>query len=122
MITLATLKDATEQEVFDQVYVHLLTQNERSVNELSGCSYRSGNLKCAAGCLIDDSEYRSEMDRNPNGMSGWRKLVSIGLVPDSHCYLIRRLQEVHDACDVHEWKEVLNSLAKEFNLTVPKLY
>lgn len=56
MITLKTLADATEQEVFDQVANHLLTQMKKSEHtrknpyEYVNCLYRSSDgLKCAAG-------------------------------------------------------------------------
>lgn len=42
MITLKTLSQATEQEVFDQVANHLLTQMEQSA-VAGGCWYRSTN-------------------------------------------------------------------------------
>lgn len=67
-ITLATLAQATEQEVFDQVARHLLAQGVQStMMRLDGvsttCQYRGeGGRKCAAGALIGDDEYRPWMD------------------------------------------------------------
>ena len=43
MITLATLSQATEQEVFDQVAVHLMTQGEKSSTGAT-CRYRWNGL------------------------------------------------------------------------------
>ena len=56
MITLATLEQATAQQVFTQVKNHLLKQNEKSM--INGiCAYRGSNgLQCAAGCLMSDEE------------------------------------------------------------------
>lgn len=58
-ITLKNLHEATEQQVFDQVAGHLLTQKE--VLPSPACFYRGPNgLKCAAGCLIANDEYMPE--------------------------------------------------------------
>ncbi len=43
----------TKQEIFDKVATHLLTQNEKALNSVGGCVYRTDKgLKCAVGCLI----------------------------------------------------------------------
>lgn len=60
MIALKTLAQVTDQEVFDQVKTHLLSQKVKSMSRTleDTCAYRSANsLKCAAGCLIGDDEY-----------------------------------------------------------------
>lgn len=118
MITLKTLPQATAQEVFDHVVNHLLTQNERAVvgREIEGaefgndCRYRLNNLKCAAGCLIGDEEYRDTFE----GLD-WRYLVGIGAVPDAHSDLIVKLQQIHDHCLPPTWREQLKCLAKKLN-------
>lgn len=68
-ITLNTLPQATEQELFDYIATHLLTQNEKSMSSM-GCQYHIKDLKCAAGCLIDRTEY----DQNFEGKD-WSTLV-----------------------------------------------
>ena len=112
-ITLATLSQATEQEVFDYVAHHMLTQNEKST--LGGdnrCVYRNFNhLKCAAGCLISDYEYQGKFE----GMS-WEELIAQGLVPSDHKALIMNLQQVHDDFEVSKWRDQLNKVADEFSL------
>lgn len=96
-ITLATLPYASAQDVFNFVGEHLITQGEKSIDEdafdysLIYCKYRSGNNKCAAGCLISDEEYNEDMEK-----ISWRSLVHDGLVPSEHSYLINRLQVIHD--------------------------
>ena len=58
-ITLSTLSEATEQQVFDQVKNHMLTQMKKSMLESNGdpCAYRGfDGLQCAAGCLMSDEE------------------------------------------------------------------
>src|SRR5690348_12910594 len=101
-ITLATLAQATAQEVFDQVAVHLLKQYRRSIDEKGNCFYRSVSyggktLMCAAGCLIADHEYRPEMDSGGGTGTTWHALVRRQLVPvHATEMLIAELQRVHD--------------------------
>jgi hypothetical protein len=96
MITLKNLNEASEQEVFDQVAVHLLKQGKVSQNS-EGCAYRSSSgLKCAAGCLIADDEYKEWFEQR-----GWRDLVKDEFVPEAHGMLIQDLQGVHDNAEVY---------------------
>jgi hypothetical protein len=112
MITLATLGSATEQEVFDQVATHLLTQKQKCLsNEGGGCSYRNNGLKCAAGCLIGDDEYYTGMERRR-----WNRLVENGVVPGDHVDLITKLQSIHDNNDPSEWRMALWHFANEYRL------
>jgi len=117
MITLKTLKDATAQEVFNQVTTHLLNQNCRSVNKVGydgveSCMYHgNGGLKCAAGCLIGDDEYRKDMEGYD-----WPELVDKGRVPAYHLGLITKLQKVHDGLTPNMWVENLKNTAKEYGL------
>lgn len=126
MITLANLKDATAQQIFDQVATHLLTQNKQSMKsgDVNVCLYRNGEgLKCAAGCLIGDDEYKPEMDSSgtigggTKVGSGWGRLVERGLVPSEHEELITSLQRVHDAYLPTHWGVQLANLANRFDLT-----
>ncbi len=111
-ITLATLHLATEQEVFDQVCSHLLTQNKKSQLSASTCAYKNEEgLKCAAGCLISNEEY----DKTMEGHS-WSSLVRAKLVPKCHEVLISRLQLIHDNVQVEYWESYFKDSAKEFHL------
>jgi hypothetical protein len=117
MITLATLGGATEQEVFDQVAKHLLTQQKRSVTkgeEYFSCAYKNENgLSCAAGCLIADDEYHEDMEG-----SGWDVLVEEDVVPTENCLeLIVALQDIHDRKPVKEWRTALGRLATLYKLS-----
>lgn len=92
-ITLATLAQATEQQIFDQVARHLLKQGQRAVVEGGTCKYRYNGLMCAAGCLISDDEYSENMD-----ISGsWGSLVEAGWVTTNHADFVYALQKMHDA-------------------------
>lgn len=107
MITLATLKDATAQEVYDQVKNHLLTQNKRSEG-IDSCVYRNNyGLKCAAGCLISDEEYNKDMENR-----AWDD----PMFPEYHRQLIRGMQKIHDVADVRKWRYELKLLAISHNL------
>ena len=121
MITLKTLPQATSQQVFDHVVNHLLTQNEKAgvvggeIEEAelgNGCRYRLNNLKCAAGCLIGDEEYRGTFE----GFD-WKYLVETSAVPDAHSELIVKLQRIHDDNEPEEWPYFLKQLAESEGLT-----
>lgn len=118
MITLKTLPQATEQEVFDQVAKHLLTQGvtsrKRVVNSEGGtsmpCQYRGDNgLQCAAGCLISDEEYE-DLPLIAEGKT-WRGLRDLALVPLEHFVLVGELQAIHDQYSPSNWKHQLDKLA-----------
>jgi len=122
MITLETLHDATAQEVFNQVAHHLLTQGRQSIgpygNEdfegpTTGCAYRGTHSdKCAAGCLMSDEEYQVSWE----GKS-WGRLVEMKIAPDTHDWLISRLQHIHDSSQPQNWQGELNELAESQGLT-----
>lgn len=111
-ITLATLPQATAQEVYSQVRKHLLTQKIQSMIDFHGCQYHGPEgLMCAAGCLVSDTEYLSEMEGK-----GWEYIVHHGMAPAAHQELISDLQRVHDTKDPANWEYWLNRLAAKFNL------
>lgn len=117
MITLKTLPQATTQEVFDQVAVHLLTQGQKSMDH-SCCVYRGpGGLKCAAGCLISDEEYEKfKVDGEQIENATWNALTSRELVPRNHKSLIRDLQKLHDGVEPEEWYHALIAFSQDQNL------
>lgn len=114
MITLKTLNTATEQEVFDQVTHHLLTQNQRSTDHLSPLYRNSDGLKCAAGCLIADDEYSPEIENKSWGVvvnSYFPNLI------DVHTDLIIDLQKLHDLFEPNSWQRELKKIANHYKLT-----
>lgn len=116
MITLTTLAQASAQEVFDQVRAGLLAQGKQSKNHDGPggrCLYRGPNgFKCAAGFLMDDSEYNcSRMES-----IGWSGLVRRALVPDNHADLIIQLQTIHDKTEPKSWDSALRRLAEQHGL------
>lgn len=107
MITLKTLAQATAQQVYDQVALHLLKQNARSLKD-GKCMYRGDNgTKCAAGCLIDESEYSSIIED-----ISWNDLN----VPQVHDRLISSLQNMHDCGSVADWPDQLRQIAGWYHL------
>lgn len=115
-ITLATLPQATAQQVFDQVATHLLTQGTKSLNG-GRCAYRASDGRmCAAGCLIGSDEYTSDFE-NPDAGNTWGCIIHRGLAPDAHGLLIRALQSVHDGDRVEIWPYSLAKTALEHNLS-----
>lgn len=123
IITLATLKDATAQQVFDQVVGHLRKQGEMSANESGSCYYRfvkeDGTvLKCAAGCLIGDDEYEEEFDNHSAGTT-WNDLLNREQVPATHQELITKLQHVHDG--YQSWEMGFVEVALAYGLTYTPL-
>ena len=99
MITLKTLPQATAQEVFDQVATHLLKQRVASRNFATEmCAYRGAKgRKCAAGCLVSDEEYSTEMENLAWDQINYPKRKFT--VPQEHMKLITALQVVHDSAD-----------------------
>lgn len=117
MITLKTLPEATAQQVFDQVARHLLTQMKRSLDGAEDCVYRGdGGLRCAAGCLISDAEYRPGMEGH-----SWFGLVESKLAPEQHRDLISDLQHLHDTNAPQHWKEELHRTARLCGLSTTVL-
>lgn len=121
MITLSNLHEATIQEVFDQISIHLLTQNEQSFilntdcdHEFKVCAYRGRNeLKCAVGCIISDDEYNKDME----GASWFAISKSYAVLVDSEISLmIGVLQKIHDRDAPIYWKECLINTAIAYGL------
>lgn len=119
-ITLATLAQANPQEIFDQVAVHLLTQNEKSM--LGGaCVYRGQTRKgkklmCAAGCLISDEEVKALSKTQL--ASSWLSLICDSIAPIEYELLIRQFQIIHDNCPVMEWKLHLLKVATQWDFKI----
>lgn len=108
-VNLKNLAQATEQQIFDQVAQHLIKQGRQCSNQAGACLYRHNGMKCAAGALIDDNEYKPEMDQN--GMT-WGMLVDAEIAPVQHRYLVGSLQALHDGRHSFGYVPALRSFAK----------
>jgi len=115
----------TDQEVFDRVALHLLTQNKKSeYTEAEGtipfCKYRnSEGLSCAVGCLIPDDKYDISIE------GGSVESMKVSMILDDlgfgyNTSLLINLQHIHDSFDVDCWEQELRRTAavRELKATV----
>jgi hypothetical protein len=101
--------------LFEKIKTHLLTQNEKSVDEDGICMYRGLNgLMCAAGCLIPDSEYNpADEETSSSDIDFFRSTFN-----DDENELIKAFQMLHDRYVPSEWPYQISKLeqmgAKEY--------
>ena len=110
----------TNQEVFDKVATHLLTQNRKAICPIDGrCRYRtSEGLKCAAGIMISDDEYSPEMESwAVNHLITKYNLEKIAPFKD----LLYKLQGIHDAAEIEDWRNELRKTALRYHLSTSVL-
>lgn len=109
-----------QQEIFDIVSKHLLTQNTQSVFGGGAlCAYRgSQGRKCAIGVLISDEDYKPEME----GMRVSAVLNEFSAVADKlkdvSTFLLGELQRIHDTKLSEQWPEELRAVATRYDLKV----
>lgn len=129
------METKTHIEVFEQVALHLMKQNERCVSddctkdgEVYPCAYRGPRgLSCAVGCLIPDDKY------NPNleGLCAAEMMNKIGggtagafgfKLSPSHfdeamlIDMLQELQNIHDSYEPFEWPDRLCVIATRFDI------
>lgn len=122
-----------KQDIFDKVATHLLKQNKRCEGDVQlvdgsnyhGCLYRGPNsLKCAAGCLIPDEDYKPELEGHSIDEDAPYSLISEYFM-EKYEYnkeiirFIKELQVIHDCSYVEDWKSELKNRAKREGLTFP---
>jgi hypothetical protein len=118
-----------QQEIFDKVASHLITQGVQATyrphpkqrEAYSNCAYRGDNgTMCAAGCLIPDEEYNPEFEGLDWGEVGVEIPSLASLTFEDHD-LISSLQSVHD--NESNWhnidilKEKLRNVAHMYTLS-----
>ncbi len=101
-----------EQEAFEKVTKHLLTQNERAVElDREGtevCRYRTrSGLMCALGCLIPDDEYMSDIEQHGPGYVKKYVLALSDLDTNFMC----DIQMIHDNNEPKKWRDRLEEYA-----------
>lgn len=114
------------QEVFDTVAKHLLTQKQISAN-LAACLYRGhSGLKCAIGCLIPDELYDPAMDDSSSNTGIEETLCEFPqirtLFNGVDERLLSELQLLHDQFDVSEWIDRLRSITRKYILDASVLH
>lgn len=120
----------TNQEMFDKVTVHLLTQNwpstpkpyyPESREKDYTCSYRGHmnggvQLKCAIGCLIPDELYDPKIEGH--GFRGLEQFPALKeLFAGVDVNLGDDLQRLHDIYEPWEWKNRLRTIARSHKLS-----
>ncbi len=111
----------TNQDLFNTVYRHLLTQGVKAIDpQTEKCLYRGPNgTKCAIGCLIPDDRYFPALEgRSVSYNDLAAKAAGIDL---DQINLAVELQVIHDSYPVAEWDKRLQSVARRNNLTIPVL-
>lgn len=111
------------QQLFNDAYLGLKSQDFRQSANDFGCMYRHGKLKCAIGHCIPDHLYDPDMDSltsmstivNNQQVQG----VIDRLYPDFDLDFAEKLQIVHDMADKGSMQESLITLAEEYGLEVP---
>lgn len=98
------------QEVFDTVVAHLRAQGCKAIVD-GACKLRGPNgTKCAAGCLIPDSDYDPDWDNKP--LLGFQYVFA--KVEDSD--FVDKLVVIHDYKEVYAWENQFQKLAERYGL------
>lgn len=118
------------QELFDKIVNHLRTQNKRAFEKYRGvCAYRAYGLKCAAGILIPDRCYSSELEgRLPKDVAIFisekfnteEQEISEAVWSLSHS-LSRKMQYIHDTVNVENWEIHFENTAADWGLEYKEL-
>lgn len=117
----------TEQEIFDKVVTHLLTQGRQSLvdeNLFGGCAYRGHDgTKCAVGCLISDEAYVPALEGQGVYQDDVRAALAasgVDVVGSSRKFdLLCYLQDLHDYSAPINWAHELEGVAHTFGLSMP---
>lgn len=103
-----------KQEIFNTVAQHLLSQNERSM-ENDRCAYRnSAGLKCAVGCLIPDEKYSEDLEGKTVRSFYDTNLFEDVFDPKNNeiWRMLSHLQDIHDGASTVEWYDYLKEYAE----------
>lgn len=115
------LADQTLQQVFERVAVNLLKQNRWSKDEEGVCAYDGGHgRRCAVGWALPESvfkKWRAKLnDRYGNiGIAEREDRTSFPRM----ILMLKRLQIIHDGCKPATWRESLQIVARDMDLTFP---
>lgn len=115
-----------QQDVFDRVAKHLLTQKKRAVDEGDECQYQAPDgCQCAIGCLIKPGQYKGVFEGREI-KSLIRGLIQNGVKISDIFYFdieeygefsfLRNLQNIHDDLEISTWKDALEKFGQRYNL------
>jgi hypothetical protein len=120
------------QKIFNHVANHLISQSAKAQDDDGACRYRARvnnqTLKCAIGCLIDDSVYEqyacgsfNKLEEKPVDYKIVREaLTKSGIdLEDRDADFLRELQEIHDHSPVALWGTRLTEFARQHELKLP---
>jgi hypothetical protein len=112
------------QETFDKVYKHLLTQRKQCFRTFPGGKQEPGyygdtsGMRCAIGCLIAPHEYRNSMEGETITVLRENYYVEAFFGVDHR--LLCHLQMIHDMRPPSDWEACLVQCAEYFGLKVPE--
>ncbi len=100
------------QEIFSKMKNHLISQNEKCRDPVTGrCKLRFNNLKCAASTLIPDSDYSEELEN-----SSFYAFFSESGYSREELRLIEDVQLIHDYEEVSNWPKRLKEVATVWDM------
>lgn len=105
----------TNQEAFDKVAIHLLTQNAKCLGGVDGdcpAYYNEKDQRCAIGCLIT----KEEADEIGLCTVIGRVLDLPASLSGLDLKVLGHLQDTHDQVQVHNWQKQLRYVAEVFML------
>ena len=131
----------TDQELYNKAAKHLLTQKSTAVLFQGGAAYRGRDGKCCPiGNMISTKDYttalesvpvrfltKEEREMTPKMVLGVRALrralehARVDTTNEKTVSLLSKLQNVHDAFGVWEWRERLTNIAREHGLNATVL-
>jgi len=99
----------TNQEIFDQVTRHLLTQQKKSIDHTGCCSFRGERgLKCALGIFIPNNKYKADLEGYEFGTIN--EMLKLGFGPEQTSFMYS-LMSIHDRIPVDGWESSLRQVA-----------
>ena len=105
-------------KIFNKVEKHLLTQNERCVDDGGDCVYRGDNgLRCAIGKIIPNRLYHKKIETENAGNEIVLKVIPYKFKPKNAGSFLGALQHIHDSIPVIDWK---NRLQKFREIQLPR--
>lgn len=105
-------KQKTEQEMFDHVVKHMLTQMSHAfTRRIANCRYYGENgKKGPVGCLIAEEHYDTSMEGLCPSSGNILNAVELSGWPANEEYLVE-LQRIHDRGFPEFWEEWLREFA-----------
>ena len=102
------------QEVYNKVKAHLLSQGRKSLGANGHCAYRGyAGAMCAVGVLIPDAMYLPSMEGA--ACTSGRVAEVLDVLGIDHA-IARDLQQIHDMVPIDIWPDSLAAHARHYGL------